>query len=168
MALKFFPRESTGLLCFLREYNISLAFCSHPSLTSALGIIFSTPTHYVFAQQPSLYGDLFDVIVPDVSGCLTWPQQVVLHQLVCLSGQKCQKTCFENLRTYTGSGRNCGICSLFIRCLDIVSCCLYTYYKWLFVYMLQMWGMIVLTYSMCECWEEVTVCQHLHRYERKL
>ncbi|XP_062386153.1 serine/threonine-protein kinase SBK1 [Sardina pilchardus] len=65
MALKFFPRESTGLLSFLREYNLSLAFCSHPSLTSALGIAFSTPTHYVFAQQPSLYGDLFDVIVPD-------------------------------------------------------------------------------------------------------
>ncbi|XP_041933691.1 serine/threonine-protein kinase SBK1 isoform X1 [Alosa sapidissima] len=65
MALKFFPRESTGLLGFLREYNLSLAFCSHPSLTSALGIAFSTPTHYVFAQQPSLYGDLFDVIVPD-------------------------------------------------------------------------------------------------------
>lgn len=66
MALKFFPRESTGLLSFLREYNLSLAFCSHPSLTSALGIVFSTPVHYVFAQQPSLYGDLFDVIVPEV------------------------------------------------------------------------------------------------------
>ncbi|XP_076864132.1 serine/threonine-protein kinase SBK1 [Brachyhypopomus gauderio] len=66
MALKFFPRESTSLLYFLREYNLSLAFCSHPSLTSALGIAFSTPTHYVFAQQPSLYGDLFDVIIPEV------------------------------------------------------------------------------------------------------
>ncbi|XP_063040844.1 serine/threonine-protein kinase SBK1 [Engraulis encrasicolus] len=66
MALKFFPRESTGLLSFLREYNLSLAFCSHPSLTSALGIAFSTPEHYVFAQQPSLYGDLFDVIVSEV------------------------------------------------------------------------------------------------------
>ncbi|XP_042632415.1 serine/threonine-protein kinase SBK1-like isoform X2 [Cyprinus carpio] len=30
------------------------------------GIAFSTPTHYVFAQQPCLYGDLYDVIVPEV------------------------------------------------------------------------------------------------------
>ncbi|KAL7883196.1 hypothetical protein SRHO_G00008540 [Serrasalmus rhombeus] len=66
MALKFFPRDSTSLLSFLREYNLSLAYCTHPSLTSALGIAFSTPTHYVFAQQPSLYGDLYDVIVPEV------------------------------------------------------------------------------------------------------
>lgn len=72
MALKFFPRESTCLISFLREYNLSLAFCSHPSLASALGIAFSTPEHYVFAQQPGLYGDLFDVIVSEVGlgeGC---------------------------------------------------------------------------------------------------
>ncbi|KAK1804875.1 hypothetical protein P4O66_019126 [Electrophorus voltai] len=67
MALKFFPRDSTSLLSFLREYNLSLAFCTHPSLTSALGIVFSTPNHYVFAQQPGLYGDLYDVIIPEVS-----------------------------------------------------------------------------------------------------
>lgn len=66
MALKFFPRESTSLVSFLREYNLSLSFCSHPSLTRALGIAYSTPSHYVFAQQPSLYGDLYDVIVPEV------------------------------------------------------------------------------------------------------
>ncbi|XP_051992473.1 serine/threonine-protein kinase SBK1 [Xyrauchen texanus] len=66
MALKYFLRDSTSLLSFLREYNLSLAFCTHPSLTSALGIAFSTPTHYVFAQQPCLYGDLYDVIVPEV------------------------------------------------------------------------------------------------------
>ncbi|XP_058608622.1 serine/threonine-protein kinase SBK1 isoform X2 [Onychostoma macrolepis] len=65
MALKFFLRDDTSLLSFLREYNLSLAFCTHPSLTSALGIAFSTPTHYVFAQQPCLYGDLYDVIVPE-------------------------------------------------------------------------------------------------------
>ncbi|TRZ01549.1 hypothetical protein DNTS_030595 [Danionella cerebrum] len=66
MALKYFLRDCTSLLSFLREYNLSLAFCTHPSLTSALGIAFSTPTHYVFAQQPCLYGDLYDVIVPEV------------------------------------------------------------------------------------------------------
>lgn len=66
VALKFFLRDDTSLLAFLREYNLSLAFCTHPSLTSALGIAFSTPTHYVFAQQPCLYGDLYDVIVPEV------------------------------------------------------------------------------------------------------
>ncbi|XP_048881730.1 uncharacterized serine/threonine-protein kinase SBK3 [Brienomyrus brachyistius] len=66
MALKFFPRECTSLLSFLREYNLSLSFCSHPSLSRALGIFFSTPSHYVFAQQPGLYGDLFDVIIPEV------------------------------------------------------------------------------------------------------
>lgn len=66
MALKFFPRESTSLLSFLREYNLSLSFCTHPSLTRALGIAYSTPSHYIFAQQASLFGDLFDVIVPDV------------------------------------------------------------------------------------------------------
>lgn len=67
MALKFFPRCSTTLHTFLREYNLSLSFCTHPSLTRALGIFFSTPSHYIFAQQAALYGDLYDVIVSDVS-----------------------------------------------------------------------------------------------------
>ncbi|XP_068432192.1 serine/threonine-protein kinase SBK2 [Clinocottus analis] len=66
MALKFFPRESTSLFSFLREYNLSLSFCTHPSLTRALGIAYSTPSHYVFAQQASLHGDLYDVILPEV------------------------------------------------------------------------------------------------------
>ncbi|KAL0985146.1 hypothetical protein UPYG_G00153430 [Umbra pygmaea] len=66
MALKFFPRQSTQLFSFLREYNLSLSYCSHPSLTRALGIFFSTPRHYVFAQQAGLYGDLFSVIVSEV------------------------------------------------------------------------------------------------------
>ena len=66
MALKFFPRESTSLFSFLREYNLSLSFCTHPSLTRAMGIAYSTPSHYVFAQQASLFGDLFDVILPEV------------------------------------------------------------------------------------------------------
>ncbi|XP_034748611.1 serine/threonine-protein kinase SBK2 [Etheostoma cragini] len=66
MALKFFPRESTSLFSFLREYNLSLSFCTHPSLTTALGIAYSTPSHYVFAQQASLFGDLYDVILPEV------------------------------------------------------------------------------------------------------
>ncbi|KAF5904460.1 serine/threonine-protein kinase SBK2-like, partial [Clarias magur] len=65
MALKFFPRCSTTLHTFLREYNLSLSFCTHPSLTRALGIFFSTPSHYIFAQQAALYGDLYDVIVSD-------------------------------------------------------------------------------------------------------
>ncbi|XP_024251743.1 serine/threonine-protein kinase SBK1-like isoform X2 [Oncorhynchus tshawytscha] len=66
MALKFFPRDSTNLFSFLREYNLSLSFCTHPYLTKALGIAFSTPSHYVFAQQASLFGDLYNVIVPEV------------------------------------------------------------------------------------------------------
>ncbi|XP_026156847.1 serine/threonine-protein kinase SBK1-like isoform X2 [Mastacembelus armatus] len=66
MALKFFPRESTSLPSFLREYNLSLSFCTHPSLTRALGITYFTPSHYVFAQQASLFGDLYDVILPEV------------------------------------------------------------------------------------------------------
>ncbi|XP_033983907.1 uncharacterized serine/threonine-protein kinase SBK3 [Trematomus bernacchii] len=66
MALKFFPRQSTSLTSFLREYNLSLSYCTHPSLTRALGIFFSTPTYYVFAQQAGLYGDLYDVIVSEV------------------------------------------------------------------------------------------------------
>ncbi|XP_041868456.1 serine/threonine-protein kinase SBK1 [Melanotaenia boesemani] len=66
MALKFFPRESTSLFSFLREYNLSLSFCTHPSLTRALGIVYSTPSHYIFAQQASLFGDLYDVIIPEV------------------------------------------------------------------------------------------------------
>ncbi|XP_068567590.1 serine/threonine-protein kinase SBK2 [Cebidichthys violaceus] len=66
MALKFFPRESTSLFSFLREYNLSLSFCTHPSLTRALGIAYSTPSHYVFAQQASLFGDLYNVILPEV------------------------------------------------------------------------------------------------------
>lgn len=70
MALKLFPRQSTALHSFLREYNLSLSYCTHPSLTRALGIFFSTPTHYVFAQQPGLYGDLYNVIVSEVSARL--------------------------------------------------------------------------------------------------
>uniref|UniRef100_A0A3B4U5V2 SH3 domain binding kinase family, member 3 n=1 Tax=Seriola dumerili TaxID=41447 RepID=A0A3B4U5V2_SERDU len=66
MALKFFPRQSTSLSSFLREYNLSLSYCTHPSLTRALGIFFSTPTYYVFAQQAGLYGDLYSVIVSEV------------------------------------------------------------------------------------------------------
>ncbi|XP_019961272.2 serine/threonine-protein kinase SBK1 [Paralichthys olivaceus] len=66
MALKFFPRESTSLFSFLREYNLSLSFCTHPSLTRALGIAYSTPSHYIFAQQASLFGDLYDIILPEV------------------------------------------------------------------------------------------------------
>lgn len=66
MALKFFPRQSTSLTSFLREYNLSLSFCTHPSLTRALGIFFSTPTYYVFAQQAGLYGDLYSVVVSEV------------------------------------------------------------------------------------------------------
>ncbi|KAM9852086.1 putative serine/threonine-protein kinase SBK3 [Aulostomus maculatus] len=66
MALKFFPRQSTTLTSFLREYNLSLSYCTHPSLTRALGIFFSTPSHYVFAQQAGLYGDLYSVIVSEV------------------------------------------------------------------------------------------------------
>lgn len=66
MALKFFPRDSTSLFSFLREYNLSLSFCTHPSLTRALGIAYSTPSHYVFAQQAGLFGDLYDVILPEV------------------------------------------------------------------------------------------------------
>lgn len=67
MALKFFPRQSTSLASFLREYNLSLSYCTHPSLTRALGIFFSTPSYYVFAQQAGLYGDLYSVIVSEVS-----------------------------------------------------------------------------------------------------
>ncbi|XP_070823293.1 uncharacterized serine/threonine-protein kinase SBK3 [Chaetodon trifascialis] len=66
MALKFFPRQSTSLTSFLREYNLSLSYCTHPSLTRALGIFFSTPSYYVFAQQAGLYGDLYSVIVSEV------------------------------------------------------------------------------------------------------
>ncbi|XP_042346365.1 uncharacterized serine/threonine-protein kinase SBK3 [Plectropomus leopardus] len=66
MALKFFPRQSTSLTSFLREYNLSLSYCTHPSLTKALGIFFSTPSYYVFAQQAGLYGDLYSVIVSEV------------------------------------------------------------------------------------------------------
>ncbi|XP_016402867.1 serine/threonine-protein kinase SBK1-like [Sinocyclocheilus rhinocerous] len=67
MALKFFPRRSTTLQAFLREYNLSVSYCMHPSLTRALGIFYSTPSHYVFAQEAGLYGDLYDVIVSEVS-----------------------------------------------------------------------------------------------------
>lgn len=66
MALKCFPRESTSLYSFLKEYNFSLSFCTHPSLTSALGIAYFTPSHYIFAQQAGLYGDLYNVILPEV------------------------------------------------------------------------------------------------------
>ncbi|KAL7886507.1 hypothetical protein AOLI_G00042280 [Acnodon oligacanthus] len=80
MALKFFPRRSTTLLAFLREYNLSLTFCTHPSLTRALGIFFSTPSHYIFAQQAALYGDLYDVIVSEV-GVTEEQAQSVMSQL---------------------------------------------------------------------------------------
>lgn len=77
MALKFFPRQSTSLTSFLREYNLSLSYCTHPSLTRALGIFFSTPSYYVFAQQAGLYGDLYSVIVSEVSSADLW------HETCC-------------------------------------------------------------------------------------
>lgn len=83
MALKFFPRESTSLTSFLREYNLSLSYCTHPSLTRALGIFFSTPTYYVFAQQAGLYGDLYNVIVSEVSLLDLWHVDT-LHGLCIL------------------------------------------------------------------------------------
>lgn len=76
MALKFFPRQSTSLTSFLREYNLSLSYCTHPSLTRALGIFFSTPSYYVFAQQAGLYGDLYSVIVSEVSLADLWGESV--------------------------------------------------------------------------------------------
>ncbi|XP_046897871.1 uncharacterized serine/threonine-protein kinase SBK3 [Hypomesus transpacificus] len=82
MALKFFPRRSTSLFSFLREYNLSLSFCTHPSLTRALGIFFSTPSDYVFAQQAGLYGDLYSVIVSEVGV----EEEVVQRVMAQLSG----------------------------------------------------------------------------------
>lgn len=82
MALKFFPRQSTSLTSFLREYNLSLSYCTHPSLTRALGIFFSTPTYYVFAQQAGLYGDLYSVIVSEVSATYVWRRGAVGRGLV--------------------------------------------------------------------------------------
>ncbi|XP_053190017.1 serine/threonine-protein kinase SBK2-like [Scomber japonicus] len=85
MALKFFPRESTSLFSFLREYNLSLSFCTHPSLTRALGIAYFTPSHYIFAQQASLFGDLYDVIVPEVGMAEDCCQRVVSQLCGALS-----------------------------------------------------------------------------------
>uniref|UniRef100_A0A672N5R1 SH3 domain binding kinase family, member 3 n=1 Tax=Sinocyclocheilus grahami TaxID=75366 RepID=A0A672N5R1_SINGR len=80
MALKFFPRRSTTLQAFLREYNLSVSYCTHPSLTRALGIFYSTPSHYVFAQEAGLYGDLYDVIVSE-EGVSEECSQRVMSQL---------------------------------------------------------------------------------------
>lgn len=80
MALKFFPRPSTTLHAFLREYNLSVSYCTHPSLTRALGIFYSTPSHYVFAQEAGLYGDLYDVIVSE-EGVSEESAQRVMSQL---------------------------------------------------------------------------------------
>uniref|UniRef100_A0A672LSM5 Serine/threonine-protein kinase SBK2-like n=1 Tax=Sinocyclocheilus grahami TaxID=75366 RepID=A0A672LSM5_SINGR len=80
MALKFFPRCSTTLQAFLREYNLSISYCTHPSLTRALGIFYSTPSHYVFAQEAGLYGDLYDVIVSE-EGVSEESAQRVMSQL---------------------------------------------------------------------------------------
>ncbi|KAF3707018.1 Serine/threonine-protein kinase SBK2 [Channa argus] len=85
MALKFFPRESTSLFSFLREYNFSLSFCTHPSLTRALGIVYFTPAHYIFAQQASLFGDLYDVILPEVGMEENCCQRVVSQLCSALS-----------------------------------------------------------------------------------
>lgn len=79
MALKFFPRRSTSLQAFLREYNLSVSYCTHPSLTRAIGIFYSTPSHYVFAQEAGLYGDLYDVIVSEVSKCMRISCSVILY-----------------------------------------------------------------------------------------
>ncbi|XP_028834821.1 putative serine/threonine-protein kinase SBK3 isoform X2 [Denticeps clupeoides] len=85
MALKFFPRSSTSLLSFLREYNLSLSYCTHPSLSHALGIFYSTPEYYVFAQQAGLYGDLYHVISSEVGMTEDCAQRVMSQ----LSGAVC-------------------------------------------------------------------------------
>lgn len=82
MALKFFSRESTSLYSFLKEYNFSLSFCSHPSLTGALGIAYFTPSHYIFAQQAGLFGDLYNVILPEVHSQVN-SQLQDCHECLC-------------------------------------------------------------------------------------
>lgn len=98
MALKFFPRQSTSLTSFLREYNLSLSYCTHPSLTRALGIFFSTPTYYVFAQQAGLYGDLYSVIVSEVSSTSVCgvKRAVPSPCVVCQTGHILNRECSCN------------------------------------------------------------------------
>ncbi|XP_062891167.1 serine/threonine-protein kinase SBK1-like isoform X1 [Mobula hypostoma] len=66
LALKLMEKRRTGVRCFLREYSTGLFLSPHPFITSALGIAFESPQHYVFVQEYAPIGDLFEVIQPMV------------------------------------------------------------------------------------------------------
>lgn len=103
MALKFFSRESTSLYTFLKEYNFSLSFCSHPSLTSALGIAYFTPSHYIFAQQAGLFGDLYNVIMPEVLSHVN-SQLQDCHECLCFPILGMRQDSFVGSMTFVSSG----------------------------------------------------------------
>ncbi|XP_062891171.1 serine/threonine-protein kinase SBK1-like isoform X2 [Mobula hypostoma] len=67
LALKLMEKRRTGVRCFLREYSTGLFLSPHPFITSALGIAFESPQHYVFVQEYAPIGDLFEVGIPEAS-----------------------------------------------------------------------------------------------------
>ena len=64
VALKLFPKTSTRLRDFVREFNIAYYLSPHAAVLNTFDVAFETPTNYVFAQELAPLGDLFDLIEP--------------------------------------------------------------------------------------------------------
>ncbi|XP_058874420.1 serine/threonine-protein kinase SBK2 [Acipenser ruthenus] len=77
MALKLCPRRSSSKLSFLREYCVSLSLSAHPSIIGVFGIVFQTPLLFGFAQEVAAWGDLFQIILPQVGVPPLWAQRVL-------------------------------------------------------------------------------------------
>ncbi|KAJ1125880.1 hypothetical protein NDU88_004295 [Pleurodeles waltl] len=61
-ALKFLKKSQTSLESFLVEHYTSFFLSSHPNIIGSYGVAFQTMDYYVFVQEWSPVGDLFDMI----------------------------------------------------------------------------------------------------------
>lgn len=66
VALKILPKSSTKLRDFKREFSVSYFLSPHMNIVDTYNVAFETRTSYVFAQEYSHIGDLFDAITPQI------------------------------------------------------------------------------------------------------
>ncbi|XP_002739114.1 serine/threonine-protein kinase SBK1-like [Saccoglossus kowalevskii] len=64
LALKSLCKKSTKFKDFQRECTLGDFLSVHPNVINSYDVAFETPTAYVFAQEYTAYGDLFEAIPP--------------------------------------------------------------------------------------------------------
>ncbi|XP_068121672.1 serine/threonine-protein kinase SBK1-like [Hyperolius riggenbachi] len=64
MALKM-ERATSNKRKFLMEFAISAYLSSHPNIVQSYDMIFKTQEYFIFSQEVALFGDLFNLILPD-------------------------------------------------------------------------------------------------------